>query len=96
MRLDFCRARSQRDLGIGGRDCVDEIEPSLDAVKSAIDIVEPLLNAGIIHFEAGDLSFEGAEPRYDFVQLAIHGETVIEPRKAGSQEIENAVGFADA
>ena len=63
------------------RDSVDEIEPPLDTIQSAIDIVEPLLNAGVIHLEAGDLSLERTEPCYDLIQFAINAvEMVVEVR----------------
>ena len=76
---------------------VDKIEATLDAVEPAIEIIEPLLNGGIIQLDAADLAFKRAEPRHDFVELAVDAvETVVEPRETSAQKIENVAGFAHA
>ena len=76
-------------------DAVNKIEPALDAVEPAIHVVESLLNGGIIQLDAGDLALERAQPRHDFVELALDAvEAIVKPRETGTQKVENLAGFA--
>src|SRR5436190_8420683 len=69
----------------------------LDSIEPAIDIVEPLLNGGIIQLDASDLALKRAEPRHNFVELAINAvETIVEPRETSAQEVESVAGCTHA
>jgi hypothetical protein len=65
-----------------------------DAIEPAIDVIEPLLNGGVIQLDTRDLALEGTEPRHNFVELAIDAvETIIQPRETDAQKVENVAGF---
>ena len=77
------------------RHSIDEIEPAFNAVEPSIDIVEPLLNGGVIQFDAGYLALQSAEPRHNLVELVLDAfETIVEPREANTQKVENVTSFA--
>ena len=70
---------------------------STTSAEPAIDVIEPLLNGGIIQFDAGDLALDPAEPRHNLVELAINAvETIVETRETSAQKVENVVSLAHA